>query len=101
MIIHNNSKFCKVPFLSEEELEDVVKNNYEYLFGPSSIYLPKAKIKTADKVGTIPDGFVIDIENLRWYIVEAELAVHNVWSHISQQVTKQILASLQKETKVS
>lgn len=99
MIIYNDKKFCNNTFSNENELEIVVKNNYEHLFGPSSLYLPKAKISTNSGAGTIPDGFAIDIENKKWYIVEAEVGAHNVWNHIAPQVTKQILASLQETTK--
>ncbi|CAF0783474.1 unnamed protein product [Rotaria sordida] len=99
MLIFKEVKFIKSPFNSEAELENVVVNNYEYLFGPSSLYLPKAKIKTADGGGTIPDGFAIDIAQKKWYLVEAELMHHSVWNHIAPQVTKQILASQQKATR--
>lgn len=99
MLIFHDAKFIKSPFDSEAELEQVVVDNYEYLFGPTSFYLPKAKIKTADGVGTIPDGFAIDIGQKKWYLVEAELMHHSVWNHIAPQVTKQILASQQTNTK--
>lgn len=99
MLIFKETKFIKSPFDSEAELEQVIVDNYEYLFGPTSFYLPKAKIKTADGVGTIPDGFAIDIGQKKWYLVEAELMHHSVWNHIAPQVTKQILASQQAITK--
>ncbi len=99
MLIFRDTKFIKSPFDSEAELEQVIVDNYEYLFGPTSFYLPKAKIKTADGVGTIPDGFAIDIGQKKWYLVEAELMHHSVWNHIAPQVTKQILASQQAITK--
>jgi hypothetical protein len=99
MLIFKDTKFIKSPFDSEAELEQVIVENYEYLFGPTSFYLPKAKIKTADGVGTIPDGFAIDIGKRKWYLVEAELMHHSVWNHIAPQVTKQILASQQSITK--
>jgi hypothetical protein len=99
MLIFKGKKFVKSPFDSESELEQVVIDNYEHLFGPSSFYMPKAKIKTADGGGTIPDGFVIDIGLKKWYLVEAELVHHSVWNHIAPQVTKQILASQQNVTK--
>jgi hypothetical protein len=51
MLIFKDSKFVKSPFDSEAELEKVVVQNYEYLFGPNSFYLPKARIKTADGGG--------------------------------------------------
>lgn len=99
MLIFKDTKFIRSPFDSEAELEQVVVDNYEYLFGPTSFYLPKAKIKTADGAGTIPDGFAIDIGQKKWYLVEAELMHHSVWNHIAPQVTKQILASQQSITK--
>jgi hypothetical protein len=99
MLIFKDTKFIKSPFDNEAELEQVIIDNYEYLFGPTSFYLPKAKIKTADGVGTIPDGFAIDIGLKKWYLVEAELMHHSVWNHIAPQVTKQILASQQSITK--
>lgn len=99
MLVFKETKFIKAPFDSEAELEQVVVDNYEYLFGPDSFYLPKTLIKTADGVGTIPDGFAIDIGQRKWYIVEAELGHHDVWNHIAKQVSKQIVASLQLTTK--
>lgn len=95
MLIFNDKKFIKAPFDNENELENVIINNYEFLFGPNSIFLPKALIKTADGIGTIPDGFAIDIGQGKWYLVEAELIHHSVWNHIAPQITKQLLASQQ------
>jgi len=99
MIILRNRKFIKTPFNSEQELEQVVVDNYEYIFGPTSIYLPKTLIKTGDGTGTIPDGFAIDLALKKWYLVEAELLHHNVWGHIAPQISKQVIASLQPLTK--
>ncbi len=99
MLIFKDTKFIKSPFDSEAELEQVIVDNYEYLFGPDSFYLPKTMIKTADGAGTIPDGFAIDLGAKQWYIVEAELGHHDVWRHIAQQVSKQIVASSQPSTK--
>jgi hypothetical protein len=86
-------KFIEAAFSSEQELEQVVVANSEYLFGPSSIYLPRALIRTRDGFGTVPDGFAFDLGARRWFVVEAELGKHNVWSHIAPQVAKQITAA--------
>lgn len=99
MLISDEKKYIKTPFLNEAELEQVVIDNYEYIFGPNSIYLPKMLIKTSDGFGTIPDGFAIDLASHRWYLVEAELAKHNVWTHIAPQVSKQIIAAQQTLSK--
>lgn len=99
MLIIDDRKFVLTNFESEDELENVVVDNAEYIFGPSSIYLPKSLIRTADGVGTIPDGYAIDLEGRRWYIVEAEVSQHSVWSHIAPQVAKQIIAGNNLATK--
>ncbi len=99
MLILNDRIFIKTPFKSEQELEQVVVDNYEYIFGPTSIYLPKTLIKTGDGTGTIPDGFAIDLSSKKWYLVEAELLHHNVWGHIAPQISKQVIASLQPISK--
>lgn len=93
MLINGDRKFVLKPFDDEEELERVVKENSEYLFGPASIYFPKSLITTSDGAGTIPDGYVIDLDRRDWYIVEAELSCHNVWRHIAPQVAKEIVAA--------
>lgn len=43
MLINKDTKYIKTPFSSEDELEQVVISNYEYLFGSNSIYLSKKK----------------------------------------------------------
>jgi len=95
MIIFGNEQYISASFLSEAELEAVVLENAEYIFGPDSILLPKSLIKSADGFGTVPDGFAVDMAARRWFIVEAELASHSVWSHIAPQVAKQIVAASQ------
>lgn len=99
MLILGESKFIQAPFSSEEELENVVVENAESIFGPSSIYFPKTLFKTGDGAGTIPDGFVIDPSSRQWFVVEAELAKHGVWTHIAPQVTKQVIAATQPISK--
>jgi hypothetical protein len=101
MLIVEGRKFVLAPFDSEEELERVVVENAEYLFGPSSIYFPKSLIATRDGAGTIPDGYVLDLSRRVWYIVEAEISRHSVWSHIAPQVAKQIIAASNPVSKQS
>lgn len=95
MIIYGKSRFIAAPFNSESELEMAVQANAQYIFGPDSLYLPKSLIQTPDGFGTIPDGFVVDFASRTWIIVEAELGVHSVWSHIAPQVAKQMIAASQ------
>lgn len=99
MIILNNKKFISNPFESEKEIEKVVTENSEDIFGPDSIFLPKKLIFSEEGTGTIPDGFAIDIAIKQWYIIEAELSSHNVWSHIAPQIAKQLIAASQPSTR--
>jgi hypothetical protein len=99
MLILQNRKFIQASFSSEAELEGVVIDNAEAIFGPSSIYFSKMLFRTGDGAGTIPDGFVIDPSTRQWFVVEAELAKHGVWTHIAPQVAKQIIAASQPISK--
>ena len=99
MLITSSRRFIQAPFDSEEELERVLVDNYEHIFGPSAIYLPRALIKTPGGYGTIPDGFAFDLSKKQWFIVEAELAKHDLWNHIAPQAAKQITAASKPETK--
>lgn len=99
MIILDDRKLIETKFKDEQEIEDLIVANSEHFFGPSSVFIPKAKIKTKDGFGTIPDGFAVDISSRVWYVVEAELGHHSVWTHIAPQVTKQLLAVSRPETR--
>ena len=90
IITSNKEKYIKIDFEDEEELEDIVKNNHEYFFGPTSIYLPQTKLTTRGEVGTIPDAIVVDIVSEEWFIVEVERSIHGTWEHIAPQISKQI-----------
>jgi len=99
MIILEDKKLIETNFTNEQEIEDLTIANSEHFFGPSSVFIPKAKIKTKDGAGTIPDGFAVDLASRTWFVVEAELGHHSVWTHIAPQVTKQLLAAGRPETR--
>lgn len=99
MIILDDRKLIETKFKNEQEIEDLVIANSEHFFGPSSVFIPKAKIKTNNGFGTIPDGFAVDLASRIWYVVEAELGHHSVWTHIAPQITKQLLGVSRTETR--
>lgn len=99
MIIFDDRKLIEAKFRNEQEIEDLVIGNSEHFFGPASVLIPKARIRTSDGFGTIPDGFAVDIASRVWYVVEVELGHHSVWIHIAPQVTKQLLAASRPETR--
>lgn len=99
MLKFANRLFIKEAFTNEAEIDAVVAENSDYIFGASSVYLPKRLIKTKDGAGTIPDGFAIDFSTKQWFIIEAEVSNHPVWTHIAPQIAKQVTASSRSETK--
>ncbi len=92
MIVSELDKYFRTPFNNEAEIEKVVRDYAEYLFGSTILLVPKAKITTMGGTGTIPDGFVVDVESEEWFMVEAELASHGTWQHIAPQISKQLAA---------
>jgi hypothetical protein len=98
MIIIEDQKFIETKFSDEQEIEDLVIKYFEHFFGPSSIFIPKAKIETYDGFATIPDGFAIDLDTRVWFLVEAELGHHSLWNHIVPQITKQLTSISRPET---
>ena len=99
MLVSKNKRYIQAAFDSEEEIERVVAENAQDIFGASSIFFPESLIKTAEGAGTIPDGFAIDLAERRWFVVEAETSKHSVWGHIAPQVAKQVVAAMQPSTK--
>ena len=93
------SFYSKVQFKTEEEVEKVVVDNFKLLFGDYSILLPKSLIRTSGGKGTVPDGIIIDFKGNRWFILEVERGDHETWGHIAPQISKQLVAVMNRETK--
>jgi len=92
MLVGAGGQYVQTSFNDEAEIERVVQEYADLLFGSASIYLPKTKISTTAGKATVPDGYAIDLEGEEWYIVEAERGVHGTWDHIAPQVSKQLTA---------
>ena len=75
---------------AEKELEQMVKEHAQDIFGENSIYLDKKqRLKSLAGVGSIPDGLVIMFGNVpEWHIVEVELSSHDPYGHIVPQVDR-------------
>ena len=87
MLIASSKRFIQAPFDSEEELERVVVDNYEHIFGPSAIYLPRALIRTPGGYGTIPDGFAFDLPRGNGSLLRRSLpsTIYGITSHLRWQ----------------
>ena len=87
MLVNDTEQFLKTNFENEAEIERVVQQYAQQLFGGSIIYLPQARLSTVAGRGSIPDALVIDVEREEWFVVEAERAAHGTWEHIAPQVS--------------
>jgi len=99
MLLNRSETLIRAPFDNEAEIEQVVQDFAEQLFGPNILYLPQTRISTIGGKGSVPDAVVIDVEAQVWYIVEAERAVHGTWEHIAPQVSKQLAAVASAKTR--
>lgn len=80
-------------FESEAEFEAAVIENQKALFGPASIYIDVKKRMGANNSyhKGIPDGYLIDFfdpSEPQLYFIENELASHDVYGHITEQVAR-------------
>jgi hypothetical protein len=101
MIFDKSGKvvYSKMEFSNEDEIENVVLHNFKLLFGDYSFLLGKNLITTNSGKGTIPDGIIINFQEKIWYILEVERGVHGTWEHIAPQISKQITAMENVDTK--
>ncbi len=92
VVFYNGKKFTEFPYESEKILDTIIKTNYRSIFGTASIYIDiKPRISSIALGNSVPDGLLLDlkdVENPEFYLVEAELARHDFYSHIFKQVTK-------------
>ncbi len=90
-ILIGKEKFQEYAFESEPEFEAAVIENSKFLFGKDSVYIDIKKRLGKGYNKGIPDGYVVDFtdpKSPQLYIVENELASHDVYGHISEQIAR-------------
>jgi len=87
-LIKDGVKYLIHNFQLENEFEKIVLSQSKFLFGENSIVFEKQKIRTSTGIGTIPDALIINPTTKKWFVIEIELAIHNVYHHIIPQITK-------------
>lgn len=88
ILLKDGIRYFPHKYKDEDELEQTISEHSEVLFGEDSIFSPKQEIRTPSGIGTIPDGFLLLLEEKKWYVVEVELSSHPVYEHIVVQVNK-------------
>jgi hypothetical protein len=56
MLVNDTDQFLKTNFENEAEIERVVQQYAQQLFGGSIIYLPQTRLSTVGGRGSIPDA---------------------------------------------
>jgi len=90
MLLIDGVRYLETPPKDEDELEQMVVEHAQGIFGDNSIYLDlKHKIKSKSGVGSIPDGYAIILGNTpQWHIIKVELSSHPLHDHIVSQIGK-------------
>src|SRR5690242_103520 len=81
--------YRRATYANEADLEAAIVRVQAELFGTNRIYLDvKKKIGAKGGLRNIPDGYLIDLtgQKPRLYVVENELASHDVLRHIAVQI---------------
>jgi len=90
-IILKNNEYSLYDFDNEADFEKAVIENQKYLFGKDSVYVDVKRRIGRDSHRGIPDAFLIDFydtQKPQLYIVENEIASHDVYAHISEQIVR-------------
>ncbi len=90
-ILIGEKEFYSSPFKNEAELEKVVVENYEKIFGNDTVYfdLKKGIRHTKGDLLTIPDGYLLRLnKESTMSIIENELSIHDPVEHIGKHFLK-------------
>jgi hypothetical protein len=91
-IIIGRKQYSGEAYDNEVEIENFVVKNSNMLFGPRTVYFDLKKGIKAQKEGilSIPDGYLLSFMSgePKLYVVENELASHDVYKHIGVHFLK-------------
>jgi hypothetical protein len=89
-ILLGGDLFTPHDYTSEAEFERDIVSHARSIFGKESLYIDVKK-KIGTDIVTIPDGYLIDFSfasQPRLYVIENELATHDPYRHIGQQLLR-------------
>src|SRR3989344_5779551 len=98
IIVTKDEKYHLYSYENEIELERMIVEHSSEIFGKNTKYFNKRKIESKSGFGTIPDGYVIDFDKKKLYIVEVELIRHDLRKHILPQIASFIMALQNKSS---
>jgi hypothetical protein len=102
--VSKDKKYFFNSYNEEPELEKVVVEIATDLFGEHSFIFPRSKLTSKKaELGTIPDGFLLDLsdpDNPILYVLEVELRSHGL-EHIATQVLKFAISYRESKPKLN
>lgn len=99
VILNEKGLFHLYNYQSESELERMIVEHSSEIFGKNIQYFNKKRIESKAGFGTIPDGYIIDFDKNKLYIIEVELIKHDIKKHILPQISTFILAMQNENSK--
>jgi hypothetical protein len=89
IILLDGIRYLPQEYEKEEEIEEMIEEHSESIFGKESIYFGKKKLTSLSGIASIPDAYVVMFsEKPRWFVIEVELANHDVYQHVVPQLNK-------------
>ena len=98
IIVTKDEKYHLYSYENEIELERMIVEHSSEIFGKNTKYFNKRKIESKSGFGTTPDGYVIDFDKKKLYIVEVELIKHDLRRHVLPQITSFFMALQNKKS---
>lgn len=100
VVILNDEVFRPYSYKREEELEKLAVENTYKLFGKNThLFNVKRKIVSKSGIGSTPDGYLVDLANDKFFIIEVELSSHDIVNHVMNQLSRFKLAMDNSETR--
>ncbi len=101
MLIIDGVKYNLHDPKDEIEFEGLVKEHYSEIFGENSLYFDiKPELRSEAGIGSVPDAFVICLDEPSVYVIEYELGRHPIHDHVVAQISKFNKAFKSSETKL-
>ncbi|ORJ62518.1 DUF5655 domain-containing protein [Geothermobacter hydrogeniphilus] len=99
VIVTREGTYHLYKYKNENELERMIVEHSSEIFGSNTVYFDlKKKINSKSGFGTIPDGYIIDLNQDKLFLIEVELINHSIKKHILPQISNFIMALDNKDT---
>src|SRR5574338_20922 len=100
VVILDEEVYNLYSYKREEELENLAVEHTQELFGRNTHFFNvKRKMVSKSGIGSTPDGYLVDLTNDKFFILEVELSSHDIVRHVMNQLSRFKLAMGNSETR--